>query len=97
MYSALLHQFGGRQKKMETVLLPQLLVVKKNHKSQTAANWLNYVNYSPKKIQVIFIDPESYQNTHFLKKEKKNNETLLFSNLKAANNSFNGGMLINGF
>jgi len=63
MCSALFHHFGGRQKKMETSLLPQLLAVKK-----AAANQLNYVNYSPKGSRRYF-RVQHHINTHILFKE----------------------------
>lgn len=87
MYSALFYHFCGRQKKMKTVLLPQLLAVKK-----AAANQPNYVNYSPKgSRRSLWFQHHTRTHIHF----KKKTQNLLVSNLKAASRCFNAGMFIN--
>lgn len=87
MYRALFHQSGGRQKEMETVLLSQLLAVKKkksqnhkNHKIQTAAHWLNYVNHSPKRSRWSILVWNPIRTHTFLKKTATTQ--LLLSNWK---------------
>lgn len=65
----------------------------KNHKIQTAAHWLNYVNHSPKRSRWSILVWNPIRTHTFLK--NSNNTTLAFK-LKAASNSFYEEMVASG-